>query len=96
MSASRKDSKGSWTDPDDAPEWPDEAWERAEIAVGGEVVRRASGTLAKRGRPAIGAAPKQQVTLRLPREVISYFKEEGAGWQTRISEILQRHVEKKR
>ena len=84
MSASRKNSKGSWVDPDDAPEWPDEAWDRAEISVGGEVVRPATGTLKRRGRPPVGEMPKQQVTLRLPREVIAYFKEEGAGWQTRI------------
>ena len=96
MSASRKNSKGSWVDPDDAPEWPDEAWDRAEIAVGGKVVRAATGTLTKRGRPPVGAAPKQQVTLRLPREVIAYFKEEGAGWQTRIGEVLERHVKKGR
>jgi uncharacterized protein (DUF4415 family) len=96
MSASRKNSGESWVDPDDASEWPEEAWERAEIAIGGKVVRPASGTLTKRGRPPVGDAPKQQVTLRLPREVVSYFKEEGAGWQTRIGEVLQRHVRKSR
>lgn len=96
MSASRKTSNGSWADPDDAPEWPDDAWDRAEIAAGGKVIRPARGTLTKRGRPPVGDAPKQQVTLRLPREVIAYFKEEGAGWQTRIGEVLQRHVTKRR
>jgi uncharacterized protein (DUF4415 family) len=96
MTASKKDSKSSWVDPDDAAEWPDEAWRRAEIAVGGKVARPADGTLARRGRPPVGDAPKQQVTLRLPREVIAYFKEEGAGWQTRIGEVLRRHVSKAR
>ncbi|MEA3003725.1 MAG: hypothetical protein QOH81_2513 [Sphingomonadales bacterium] len=94
MNANKGNSKGNRADPDDAPEWPDEVWQRAEIAVGGKVVRPATGTLTRRGRPPVGDEPKQQVTLRLPREVIAHFKEAGAGWQTRISEVLQRHVTK--
>jgi uncharacterized protein (DUF4415 family) len=96
MSASERNSKGNWVDPDDASEWSDEVWKRAEIAVGGKVVRPATGTLTRRGRPPVGDEPKQQVTLRLPRDVIAHFKETGAGWQTRISEVLQRHVAKGR
>ncbi|MDB5692787.1 MAG: hypothetical protein JWO81_1850 [Alphaproteobacteria bacterium] len=96
MSVNERNSKANWVDPDDAPEWPAEAWERAEIAVGGKLVRPASGTLARRGRPPVGDQPKQQVTLRLPREVVAHFKKAGAGWQTRISEVLQRHVTKGR
>jgi uncharacterized protein (DUF4415 family) len=92
MNANEDDMTRSWTDPDDAPEWPDEPWSRAQIAVGGEVVREASGTLTRRGRPPVGDAPKQQVTLRLPRQVIDHFKAGGAGWQTRIGEVLQRHI----
>ncbi len=40
------------------------------------------------GRPR-ALNPKQSVTLRLDREVISHFKETGAGWQTRINETLK-------
>jgi uncharacterized protein (DUF4415 family) len=43
-------------------------------------------------RPPVGDAPKQQVTLRLPRQVIEHFKAGGAGWQTRIGEVLERHA----
>ncbi|CAA9515634.1 MAG: hypothetical protein AVDCRST_MAG31-1259 [uncultured Sphingomonas sp.] len=85
----------SW-DPDTAPEWPEEAWDRAQISIGGKVVRPATGTLTKRGRPPVGAEPKQQVTLRLPAEVIGYFKAGGPGWQTRISDVLQRHAREER
>ena len=92
MTAKRKNSKPEWIDPDDAPEWPDEAWDRAQIAVGGEVIREATGTLTKRGRPPIGDRPKQQVTLRLPAEVIEYFKAGGPGWQTRVSEVLEKYT----
>jgi len=37
-------------------------------------------------------APKQQVTLWLPRQVIAHFKAGGAGWQTRIGAALEAHV----
>jgi uncharacterized protein (DUF4415 family) len=94
MTERERDSKGNWIDPDDAPEWPDEVWERAEFAIGDKVIRPATGTLTKRGRPPVGDAPKQQVTLRLPRQVIEHFKAGGAGWQTRISEVLERHAGK--
>ncbi|HVQ07888.1 MAG TPA: BrnA antitoxin family protein [Allosphingosinicella sp.] len=94
MSERERDTKGNWIDPDDAPEWPDEVWERAQISVGGKVIREATGTLTRRGRPPQGDAPKQQVTLRLPRHVLDHFKVGGAGWQTRIGEVLERHAEK--
>ena len=92
MGASKRNTDDSW-DPDTAPEWPDEAWDSAQISIGGKIVRKATGTLTKPGRPPIGAQPKQQVTLRLPREVIAHFKAAGPGWQTRISNALQRYAE---
>ena len=93
MSVNRKSTDDSW-DPDTAPEIPDDAWERAQIAIGGKIVRPASGTLTKRGRPPVGDAPKRQVTLRLPRDVIGHFKAGGPGWQTRIGEVLQRYAKR--
>ena len=87
MSASKRNTDDSW-DPDTAPEIPDWAWDHAQISVGGKVIRKATGTLTKPGRPPLGDAPKQQVTLRLPREVIGHFKAGGPGWQTRIGEVL--------
>lgn len=95
MTGNKRGSDDSW-DPDTAPEWPDEVWDRAEFAIGGKVIREATGTLTKAGLPPIGDQPKQQITLRLPREVIAQFKSEGSGWQTRISDVLERHVQKQR
>jgi uncharacterized protein (DUF4415 family) len=92
MSENRRNSESDWVDPDDAPELTDEILDRAEISVGGKVIRPAAGTLTKRGRPPVGDEPKQQVTLRLPRQVIEHFKAGGAGWQTRIGEVLERHA----
>jgi len=93
MGASKKSTDDSW-DPDTAPEIPDDAWDRAQISIGGKVIRAATGTLTKAGRPPIGSQAKTQVTLRLPAEVIAHFKAGGPGWQTRISDLLQRHASK--
>lgn len=93
MNENKRSSDDSW-DPDTPPEWPDEVWDRAQISIGGKVIRPATGTLTKRGRPPVGDEPKQQVTLRLPRDVIGHFKAGGPGWQTRISEVLSRHASK--
>lgn len=92
MSERKKDTRRDWIDPDDAPEWTDEMFDRARISVGGKVVREATGTLTRRGRPPVGDAPKQQVTLRLAPQVVRYFKGSGAGWQTRLNAVLERHV----
>jgi uncharacterized protein (DUF4415 family) len=92
MTAKKGSTKPSWSDPDDAPEWSDEVFARADIVVGGKVVRPASGTLTKRGRPRLGDASKQQVTLRLAPQVVEHFKASGSGWQTRLNEVLERHV----
>jgi uncharacterized protein (DUF4415 family) len=33
---------------------------------------------------------KEQVTLRIDREVLDYFQEDGPGWQDRINEALRK------
>jgi len=43
------------------------------------------------GRPR-SANPKQSTTLRLPADVLAYFKTGGKGWQTRISDALSEYV----
>ena len=92
MNARKRDTNSEWIDPDDAPEWTDEMFERARISIGGKVVREATGTLTKRGRPPLGEEPKQQVTLRLAPKVIRYFKASGERWQTRLNEALEEYV----
>jgi hypothetical protein len=91
MNASKKVTDDSW-DPDTAPEIPDDAWDWAQISIGGKVIREATGTLTRRGRPPVGDEPKQQVTLRLAPKVIRYFKQSGEGWQTRLNETLEEYV----
>lgn len=81
----------TWVDPDDAPEWSEEVFQRAEVSRSGVVVRPASGTLTKRGRPRLDN-PKRQVTLRLDGDVIDRLRETGPGWQSRINDILRKAV----
>jgi uncharacterized protein (DUF4415 family) len=80
MSAKERNTRRGSNDPDDAPEWNDEVFARAEIAAGGKIVRAAEGTLTRRGRPTVGDKAKKQVTLRLAPDVLEHFKAEGAGW----------------
>ena len=83
MSTKPVEHVSEWVDPDDAPEWTDEMFDRADLYHGEVLVRR--------GRPPL-AAPKRQVTLRLSPEVLDHFKAGGAGWQTRIDEALKRAI----
>jgi len=46
-----------------------------------------------RGKPR--RPTKQATTIRLPAEVIEYFKRGGKGWQTRISDALSEFVAKR-
>jgi len=86
----------AWDDPhrhdEDTPEWTDDQLDRAERAVGGQVLRPANGTLTRPGRPPLGVVAKRQVTLRLDPDVIDRFREGGPGWQGRINEALRRAV----
>jgi uncharacterized protein (DUF4415 family) len=46
-----------------------------------------------------GASKKeatQAVTIRLPAHVLSHFKSTGPGYQTRIREVLERHMEREK
>lgn len=91
MSESEKSIKQDWVDSDDAPEWTEEIFDRAQFSQGGKVVRPATGTLTKRGRPKL-EAPKRQVSVRLDQNVIDKLQEAGPGWQTRMNDILKKAV----
>ena len=76
-------------DPDDAPEWTEEMFRRAAIYHGDKLIRPASGTLTKPGRPK-SADPQQQVTLRLDSIVLEKFRAMGPRWQSRINAELRK------
>jgi uncharacterized protein (DUF4415 family) len=41
-------------------------------------------------RPPSIPGAKEQVSLRIDREVLDYFQEAGPGWQDRINEALRK------
>ncbi|MBI4515016.1 MAG: BrnA antitoxin family protein [Deltaproteobacteria bacterium] len=43
--------------------------------------------VAHRGLPV--AARKEQIALRVDAEVLAWFRAQGAGWQTRMNEVLK-------
>lgn len=49
MTESKPGTPGGWSDPDDAPEWTEDMFERAEYAVAGRAVRPATGVLTRDG-----------------------------------------------
>ncbi len=36
---------------------------------------------------------KQQITLRIDQDIITFFKEEGRGYQTKINQLLRAYME---
>jgi len=46
---------------------------------------------ALRGRPK-SATTKQLVSVRYSREVLTYFKSTGEGWQSRMDRVLREYV----
>ena len=72
---------------DDNPEWTEEDFARARPAseiLPPHVVR----ALIRRGRPL--GSNKQQVSLRIDKDILERFRATGPGWQTRINETLKR------
>jgi uncharacterized protein (DUF4415 family) len=90
MSENKRGFDSDWVDPEDAPEWSDEQFARAEVRIGKKLIRPATGTLTKAGRPPKGAKAKTQVTLRLDPEIVDCFRAAGPGWQSRINEALRK------
>ena len=80
MTASKPVMESNWVDPDDAPEWTQDMFDRAEIRIGDKVIRR--------GRPP-GSA-KRLVSLRLDKAVLDAFRAGGPGWQSRINQALRK------
>lgn len=80
MTANKRATRKSWTDPDDAPELTDRFFETADEYRGRKLV--------KRGRPR-AAETKVPVKLRLDPDVLEVLKATGPGWQTRVNRMLR-------
>jgi len=72
-----------WVDPDDAPELTKEWFETADLYHGDKLIRR--------GRPKLERV-KEVINIRLAPDVVDHFRAGGKGWQTRMGEVLERHV----
>jgi uncharacterized protein (DUF4415 family) len=68
---------------EEAPEWTEEDFARAEVRIGDKLIRR--------GRPPL-ERPKEAVKLRLSPDVLDHFRSGGPGWQTRINATLEKAV----
>jgi len=75
---------------DDNPEWTGEDFARARPA--GEALPAEALAAFRRFRGPQKAPTKQQVTLRLDRDVLDRFRATGPGWQSRINEALKKAV----
>jgi uncharacterized protein (DUF4415 family) len=76
------------TPDEENPEWTDADFARAKsLDRFPELARLVRG----RGERGPQKTPtKQQVTLRLDRDVIERFRSTGSGWQSRINEALKK------
>ena len=79
MTVNSDATKIDWVDPDDAPELDDAWFEKADHHRGETLVRR--------GRPK--GAEKVSTTIRFDADVLAAFKQDGAGWQTRMNQALR-------
>ena len=68
-------TKAALSDPDNPP-ITEEEWN----AIKHRVVRG-------RGRP-VGSGIKEQVTLRIDKDVLDFYRSKGEGWQTFINQVL--------
>src|SRR5258707_13705095 len=70
---------------DEAPELTKEMLDRAEIRHGDKIIRR--------GRPPL-ENPKEAVKLRLDHDVLTAYRKNGRGWQTRTNPHLLKAARK--
>lgn len=80
-------------DPND-PEQVEAFWKDAVVVREGgpQAVHRALDERRRGQRGSQKTPTKKLVTLRLDQEVMTYFKAQGPGWQTRINEALKRII----
>ncbi len=71
---------------DEVPELPEAFFTEGQLYQDGKPVERR--TRGKQKSPT-----KEQLTIRLNKEVVTYFKSQGRGWQTRVNEVLQAYVD---
>ena len=80
-------------DDDEIIELDESFFENAQIRRDGKVVREATGTFPRRGRPPKPEGERKVlVSLRLAPDIVEWFRATGPGWQSRIEELLRREI----
>lgn len=75
-----------WDEVSDNPEWTAEDFKRARPFA--EVFPEMAEAL-RRSRGPQKAPTKELVSIRLDRDVVEHFRASGAGWQTRVNDLLR-------
>jgi uncharacterized protein (DUF4415 family) len=75
---------------DDNPEWTEADFARAKRGDDIPAAIRAAFPKSKGGRPA--GSNKEQVSLRIDKDVLERFRAGGPGWQSRMNEALRKAV----
>jgi uncharacterized protein (DUF4415 family) len=75
---------------DDAPATLPDDWNDAFVTHSTDELRKA--VAARRTRGPNKNPTKEQVAVRYSPEVLAYFRATGAGWQTRMDEVLREYV----
>ena len=73
--------------PNDRPRRPSDAVAAAEAAFKAVTTKPPERPIPK--TPSVPNA-KELVSLRIDRDVLEYFQEDGPGWQDRINEVLRK------
>ncbi len=79
---------------EEIPEWTEEDFKRARPMkeVFPEVIEALERLRGDRGPQK--APTKERIGLRLDKSIVEHFRASGRGWQSRINEILAKHIEK--
>jgi len=85
MNEKKGNLKQPWVDPDDAPELDADFFARADLYDGSTLIRR--------GRPRSDIT-KVALTVRYDRDVVEAFRAIGAGWQTKMNDVLRNWVKR--
>ena len=88
MSEKKPNIPSTWIDPDDAPELDAQFFREADLYHGDQLIRRG------RGRPKL-ASRKVLLSVRYSPEVVTYFRQTGEGWQSRMDAVLREYVQRK-
>ena len=88
MSENKPNTPSTWIDPDDAPELDAQFFREADLYQVDQLIRRG------RGRPKL-ASSKALLSVRYSPEVVTYFRQTGEGWQSRMDAVLREYIQRK-